>query len=325
MRKKHYLILGIVSILGAFLISDFIDEASYDEAQNKKWEAVRNADVAKVSGGWQTPVWIGEVNSEGWEDGAYISSDGDELYFAYTNIDLFRLPDVVEIGPDRDASKVCNPSCGQFPRVDVFYSVKDSSGRWQKPVPHPLTIEFPIGGIVFVNPNKSYFMKYSDTSKDDIWYADFDGVNWDQNKVDGVSSPYNDADPYVTPTDDQMFFSSDRPVALGGDNIFYSKKVGGKWHLPELLPEPVNSDANDMQPFLFGDTLYFSSDRDGKLNVYKSVRNGDIWSDPEISVESKNAVGEPTLTADGSFLYFIQLFVADDGTPNPEIMYVERR
>jgi hypothetical protein len=339
MKKREVAPFILVLLTGTILVNGCIEEvfsplidnyASLESLEQRgkhsdNWEAVYRRDIAKVSSEWNTPLRVKEINSPGWEDGAYISSDGGELYFAYTNINLFKLPQIISIGPPRDKSSLCNPPCGEFPRVDVFYSKKDSSGKWQSPLPHPLTINYPIGGIVFVSKNKAYFMKYSNTSKDDIWYADFDGKKWNQTKIDGVNSLATDADPYVTPADDEMFFWSDRPSELGGKNIFYSKRVDGEWQSPQVLPAPVNSEANDMQPFLFRDTLYFSSDREGKLKIYKSVKGENEWSIPEVVVESKNAVGEPTLTGDGKYLYFIQLFISDEGIPNPEIMYTQRK
>lgn len=290
------------------------------------WQAVMSADIASVSPEWSVPVWIEELSSTGWEDGTYISSDGSAVYFIYINIDLLKLPAIVPSGPNRDEAMACNPPCGQFPRADLFYSLRDSQGRWQKPVPHPLTVAYPVGGLV-MSGGKAYFMQEKDDGlRTEICYAEkIDGQWQEPVRIPALSSKHKDDDPYVNPADDEMFFWSNRPAQLGGDNIYYSQKINGSWQEPVILPEPINSNYNDIQPFLFGNALYFTSDRDGKPKIYKSTIAEGAWSRPEVVIESKFGVGEPTLTADGNRLYFIQLFVSDKGETNPEIMFVEKK
>ncbi len=316
--------LLVLSLSILFLLS-CIPQAFCQEPADE-WEGTRNADKAVVSSEWNPPVWIEEINTPGWEDGPYISGDGNTLYFAYININLLKLPKIVPIGPNRDKTKVCNPSCGQFPRPDLFYSSKDSQGRWQDPKPHPLTVPYPVGGVIMVGENKAYFMQEKqDGLHTEICYAENISGEWQPPvRIPALSSKYKDDDPYVTLADDEMFFWSNRPAKLKGDNIYYAKKVNGEWQQPVILPEPINSHFNELQPFLFGNTLYFTSDRDGKLKIYRSVLTNDSWSLPEVVVSSKNGVGEATLTNDGKRLYFIQLLISDTGEVNPEIMYTER-
>ncbi|MBP7216303.1 MAG: PD40 domain-containing protein [Candidatus Omnitrophica bacterium] len=291
------------------------------------WARVRSSDIAVVSSEWSSPSWVEEVNTTGWEDGPYISSDGKELYFAYINVNLLKLPKLVQIGPVRDTHNICTPPCGTFPRADLFYATKDAQGKWQEARPHPLSQDYPIGGIVLANSDKAYFMKEEkDGFQTEICSADKVAGQWQKpQKIVALSSRYKDDDPYVTPQGEDMFFWSNRPAALKGNNIYYAKKTNGVWGEPVILPEPINSNANDMQPFLFGNTLYFSSDREGKLTIYRSALENNTWSKPETVISSAHGVGEPTLTADGRFLYFVQIFVNKNGDINPDIMYVKKR
>jgi len=323
-------IIIVVMIFGIFLYGcvptstalRYKKQTSIDE-----WKKIREEDIANVSNSWKAPIWFERVNTTGWEDGPYISPDGNTLYFAYINIDLFKLPDVVVIGPNRDLAGVGNPPCGQFPRPDEFYSTKDTRGNWQTPVPHPVTIPYPVGGFVFANEKKVYLhMEKDDGLHTEIYSAEkVNGVWQSPEKIVALSSPHKDDDPHIMPNDEELFFWSDRPAALRGNNIYYSKKVNGQWQNPVLLPKPINSNSSDMQPFVFGDTLYFSSDRDGKMKIYKSALKDNKWSPPEVVVSSKHGVGEPTLTRDGKFLYFIQIFVSEQGEHNTDIMYCERK
>ncbi|MBS3061072.1 MAG: PD40 domain-containing protein [Candidatus Diapherotrites archaeon] len=311
------------------------------------WSAVRNADVARVALGWSSPEWV-SINSSGWEDGAYISSDGKQLFFQYTNIDLFKYPKIVISGPNRDPKKSCfawdnnqvpRHSCGtfvEFPwgnfvRGDTFVSEKTDAG-WSEPVPHPVTLGHPIGGMFLLNENKAYFFwDKSDAVKSDIFFAEKKDGNWGEPiGIAALSSEFGDDDPFVSFDDSELFFWSQRPSEFGSYNIFYSNKLNGTWTPPRPLPSPINSDSLDFQPFLHGNTLFFSSDREGVVKIFSSEKNGDpldanSWSTPKIVVQSKFGVGEPTLTADGKTLFFIQIFRSDNGVFNADILFTERK
>ena len=304
----------------------FIGSLRIYSRESINWDEIYKADTALISKGWSAPVRIKQINTSGWEDGAYISPDNRTLFFSYINIDLLKLPEQVIIGPSRDKQNICSPSCGDFPRADVFYSTKDALGNWQEPVPHPLTIKYPVGGFVLADHNIAYFhQEKNNGKKTDLYFAENKNGTWQRPKrLKKLNSGYNEDDPHILPTNDEIFFCSNRPGKLKGNNIFYSKKKDGKWAKPVMLPEPINSNSNDMQPFVHGKYLYFSSDRDGKLKIYQSAFSGGMWSEPIIVVESSFAVGEPTLTADGKYLYFIQIFKSEDNVVNPEIMRVER-
>lgn len=74
-----------------------------------------------------------------------------------------------------------------------------------------------------------------------------------------------------------MFFWSKRPAKFKGNNIYRSVKVNGEWQAPELLPEPINSGGDDMQTFMYGDDLYFVSNRQPSgmpMSIYRSKRLG---------------------------------------------------
>ena len=317
------------------------------------WEEVRANSIAKVSSDFKEPKYI-PISSEGWEDSEYISQDGNTLYFIYINLDLLELPKVVFVGPNRDPQGSCKNgvSCGyvsaKSQRGDTFYSTKLGDNSWSTPKPHPLTLDEPVHGIVFVNDNKAYFHKEGaqpDTTN--IYYSEKINGGWSEHKeVTVVNSKYREDDVYVNPSDDKMLFWSTRPDSFGKKNIYYSEKINGEWQAPVLMPEPINSNEDDMHPFLFdktlnsnrdspilseSNTLYFSSGRtDGKLRIYRStLLSGGIstgtWSQPEIIIESNFAVGEPTLPTDGSRLYFLQIFNSGTGKYTADLMYVEKK
>lgn len=48
------------------------------------------------------------------------------------------------------------------------------------------------------------------------------------------------------------------------------------------------------------------------------------WGTPERVIYSNLAVGEPSITTDGHYMYFEQIFHDGNNNFNPEIMRVER-
>jgi len=347
MKKKFFFGLILLLLIIGILSIDIV--ASTGGIVN--WETIKANDVARVSSDWDTPKEL-PFTSDGWQEGEYISPDGNTFFFQYINMDIFRFlygkpGDVTITGPNRNDSKSCTfwinaqvpaHSCGtyvtfpwgSFPRADTFYSHKTANGGWTTPKPHPLTLAHPINGIVLTNNGtRAYFsMIFKDSNKSDIAYADNINGVWGQPvRVDVVSSSYMEDDPYVNPRDTEMFFWSDRPTSVGGEHIYHSIKVNGRWQKPEFMPPPINSDKDDMQTFLFRDnTLYFSSSRDdGKMKIYKTQRNGSSWGSPELVVSSNFAVGEPSIPDDGSRLYFEQIFTDGKGHFTADMMYADKK
>jgi len=309
------------------------------------WAAIRENDTARVPEGWSAPKLM-PVSTDGWEEGGYISPDGSLFFFGYADGDMFRYinsknTEIIKTGPSRDANNSCywypnNVPCGTFPRYDLFYAERTADG-WTQAKPHPLAVQnrLPPKSITLVrNSARAYLVGFpDDKAREDIYYADSANGTWGKLiPVTELNTIYIEDDPYVTPDETEMFFWSDRPASLKGHNIWHSHRINGSWQPPEILPSPINTDGNDMQTFLFGDSLYFASigrkTEDGTMAVYKSTRQGDnAWPDPEVFVSSKFAVGEPSFSDDGKRFYFEQIFYnwnEKDQHFNPDMMYIER-
>jgi hypothetical protein len=364
MKKRWKLLIGgIVLIIGFFIILTFwtlflIVVSSFETDTQKEfkpttvsdlrnfpseidWDAVRSNDVAKTSEEWSEPK-LHPVSSPGWEEGVYISGDGNELYYIYTDNDvfrsIFRFGYPQKRGPIIDQNKssthCLQPEphpCGKWPRADHFFTT-NLNGTWSYPKPHPLTQNGPIGGITLVGENKAYFMYgFFDEERDieDIGYAIKENGVWGEKiKIEEVSSlEHTDSDPFVTKDDTEMFFWSERPSdEFAKKNIYRSTFENGKWSEPQLLPKEINSDEDDMMTFLFEGYLYFASARDdGMINIWKSERLGpNQWGEATVVIDANFATGEQSITDDGKYLYFEQIIHDGDGNFNPDIMYVER-
>jgi len=86
-----------------------------------------------------------------------------------------------------------------------------------------------------------------------------------------VNSEYREFDAYVSPGEDVIIFSSERPGGFGGADVYVSYLEGdGHWSSPRNLGEEVNSPAWEYgsMPSPDGRYLFFTSGRDGDENIY---------------------------------------------------------
>jgi peptidoglycan-associated lipoprotein len=123
----------------------------------------------------------------------------------------------------------------------------------------------------------------------------------------------------------EVFFTSSRSGGFSnktddrtGETFtdIYSSKLNkkGKWSIPSILAEPINSEGNEGSVVLNkrGTTMYFTKcDVQKKkslgCNIYVSNRKGKVWSPPtilQIKVDSNTTLGHPTITEDEMTLIF---------------------
>lgn len=137
-----------------------------------------------------------------------------------------------------------------------------------------------------------------------------------------LNSPYADYAPVINADASVMYFTSRRPATgkekkkgiAGMENIYFSSfnKETGKWSESRMLPSPVNFSgrfnsavalSNDGQRlFLYRD------DKFGNGDIYESVLQGDIWSEPQPlpePINSEHHETSVTLSPDGNTIYFV--------------------
>ncbi len=263
------------------------------ESRGINWEQIRASDTAQVPSGWSEPKTVG-IDSDLWEDGAYISGDGSTLYFAVYSGDLVN-----------DALK------GEINKaLDVYQSNKPFTSKTKSSISENVWAE----GGVMISGSDIYYMSNKDVSDGE---TDTD-IYKNEIKMPFSTSEDEDDPHYCSLKDELYFWKKDN-----GDNniyVFTNDEV-------KKLPSPINSASNDLQPFLTPDcqTMYFTSNRGNKpATIYKSDRIGDNeWSEPETIISSKTGVGEPTLTDDGKTLFFVQILRSSDGKFNSDVLYTE--
>ena len=181
------------------------------------------------------------------------SSKKDTVYFTRTNL-------------DKESKNKVN-------KLEIYYSVKDSSGKWTEGIPFRYNNPNYSVGHPAVTPDGKYLIFSSDKNEDN--FGEFDlfickklGSDWGppRNLGSKFNTVGNENFPFVS-EDYSLFFSSTDLMGLGGLDIFLSKSLNnGNWDVPLNLRYPINSPKDDFGIFAFNDSLnigYLSSNRPG--------------------------------------------------------------
>jgi outer membrane protein OmpA-like peptidoglycan-associated protein len=112
-----------------------------------------------------------------------------------------------------------------------------------------------------------------------LFYVYFDGHEWGEIQEFSMNSlDYSVGHPAMNKEENYLYFVSDMKGGFGGSDIYRVSFNDGKFGTPENLGKEVNSDSNELFPFISeSGILYFSSDTKGGfggLDVYKCDFDG---------------------------------------------------
>lgn len=127
-----------------------------------------------------------------------------------------------------------------------------------------------------------------------------------------INSVHRDYFPSVTADGNQLIFSR---TIDGNEDFFISKLINKTWGSPGPLSNKINTlkyneGAQSISPD--GKYLFFTGcnrpDGLGRCDIYVSIKNGKEWGEPfnlGEPVNSKFWESQPTISSDGSTLYFV--------------------
>lgn len=217
------------------------------------------------------PTNLAGFNSALHEGPATFSADQNEVYFTRT----------VKGTKNKKRNEVLSS-------LQIFYSKKDSSGKWSEPVSAFSfnSYTYSVGHPSLSKDGESlYFI--SDMpggyGKTDIYYIEKNEAGkWVEEPVNAgeeINTFGHELFPYIA-NNNTLYFSTDGNYGMGQLDIFISKKNGKNWEKATNLKPPFNSIGNDFGISI--DDLYsrgfFSSDR------FNGIGAEDIYSFSEEEV-----------------------------------------
>ena len=120
--------------------------------------------------------------------------------------------------------------------------------------------------------------------------------------VQGLGLTGNLLDPSFTSDGSVLVFRRSMP----GDDLYEATRIAPDTFTAGTAIASLDTGATEVQPFLSGDVLVFSSSRSGGGDLYTSTRTGTSFSAPSQITELATAddEGDPVLSPDGRTLYF---------------------
>ena len=176
---------------------------------------------------------------------------------------------------------------------DIFVTKQDHKGKWSTPVPldKPVNTEAEEGTPSFTSDyNTMYFtrceMAKHRTMGCRIMVTQKDGEEWGEPEaLNLVADSLVEAHPAVSGDGLTLYFVSDKGGGYGGKDIWRVTRgsVSEEWGEPENMGPDINTEGDEMFPFLFDDqTLYFSSDGwpgMGGLDIFRATEtDGGRWN-----------------------------------------------
>jgi outer membrane protein OmpA-like peptidoglycan-associated protein len=172
--------------------------------------------------------------------------------------------------------------------MSMFIAKRDLQGELQKPVPFALELVTTVheGPLTFSNDCKTIYFSRNNNHKQgtakyvdlidrmQIYESHLTDKGWSKPKQLEFDREVKDyCHPTLSADNQKLYFSSNRKGGFGGMDLYVSyKQSNGDWGKPINLGASINSNKNEVFPFIHDDgTLYFSSSKEGGiggLDVY---------------------------------------------------------
>ncbi|MEE4115680.1 MAG: PKD domain-containing protein [Marinilabiliaceae bacterium] len=206
---------------------------------------------------WDKPVLFGGDLSMVHEGPFCFTPDGSQIYFTSN----------IRTGKDAMKRGISN-------NKGIFIADKEGDS-WTNIRPFEHNDPLWNVGHPFISNDGKYLFFAADIpggeGGSDIWYCENIRGRWTIpfNLGSEVNSPESDLYPFFSP-DGELYFASDRAGGHGGLDIYASSLRFGQWKQARILPEPLNSTADDFSYFSEPGSSdgYFSSNRGRNDDIY---------------------------------------------------------
>ena len=174
-----------------------------------------------------------------------------------------------------------------------LYITKYENGKWKEPTPISNNINSDLNEgtaaiaadgrtLVFTGCNRT-----DGLGGCDLYISYFRDGEWTlpENLGSEINSNRWESQPSLSYDGSILYFSSNRPGGFGGQDLWVSQKIDGKWTLAKNLGSAINTIEDDSSPYLYpdGNTLFFASKGHlgfGGYDLFQSVREENGWTKP---------------------------------------------
>lgn len=179
-----------------------------------------------------------------------------------------------------------------------------ATGRGEAELVGPGSISLPHRSEVFpaIDPRDGslWFSVYDDSfDEQTLMLARWTGTDWAEPEVAPFSGRWGDRAPRFSVDGAILYFTSDRPREPGGSsddmNIWRVRGGAGAWGNPELVPGPLNSEANDIHSSATHRSVWVASRRPGSLGRSDIFRIGGDGTVEHFGAPINDELSQPDL------------------------------
>ena len=197
---------------------------------------------------------------------------------------------------------------------------REQDGKWSTPEVAPFSGQFADADpFITLDGERMFFISTRPVNgkakeETDIWMMKRNGpeagagIRWSEPEhLAAVNSEASEWFPTVS-KNGNLYFGSERPGGKGRCDLYCSRLVDGKYQTPENLGEPINTAANEVEPFIAPDESYIIfagtglPESRGAYDLYVSFRRENGWMKPTNLGDKINSTGwdfSPKVSPDG--------------------------
>ena len=215
---------------------------------------------------------------------------------------------------------------------------REQNGKWTTPDVAPFSGQYADADPFITADGERFFfistrpVKGKSKEDTDIWMMRKAGASWSEPEhLSAINSEASEWFPTVS-KNGNLYFGSERPGGKGRCDLYCSKLVDGQYGPPENLGEPINSGANEVEPFIAPDESYLIfagtglPESKGAYDLYVSLRQNGTWTRPRHLGDKINSVGwdfSPKVSADGKWFFFTSTRSFADKPLEKRLTYAE--
>lgn len=282
------------------------ENSLYSTADLYRTHAENAIEMVKTKGNFYIQNVGKPINSDASDYGPAVTSDGKMLFFTSKRE-----------RPDHSNKDIFNPLDNKH-YEDVYVSYLDEkSGKWGKPEVLDFCDVNKNQASISTSADGQYLFIYKDDEGDgNIYLSERDIDNYSTPKImgDQINSKQYETHATISADGQTLYFVSDNGEGKGGGDIYRCVRLpNGEWSEALNIGEPINTERDEICPFLHpdGQTLFYSSDNKSSMGgfdiFYSKLGTDGKWEEPINLGHPLNTPSDDvsfSTTSDGKTGYF---------------------